>query len=888
MRKTEPHSRSRLTKILALLCCVALLVGSLAIFTDRLAYDTKGNIGKINLNFTDISSSKTGANGIKSENEFALDKAWSGAIVSPGGITNPGDVFDLSYSIRNTGSKSMDVRQRLTLKTSVPMTEGEEAYRITVTAFGQTVEIPGVLSQDGQSLTYDFPDYVLNGTYELENGSLGTKIPFIVRLDFLFEAGNEYMGSGLKVTYGAQAKQHRNTTDEHWASWAEYETSYGVIEDDPDDTPVITSIIGNTYMMSTGNTEALVFCFAADGTVYIVNTDLADPFDTAVSAGSYSLNGKNLAVSFDSNLIAGTVSDDWTSIAFTGAPAPAQLDNETFAFDGEYIYMYNAEAGGYVAVAANPNKSSYAPISTGFNGYATTTLYGTYAGNENLETVSAIPEGVTSLIDTFYSCTNLTNVTLPASIQYISQDAFYGCNSLTDIYYAGSESQWNDIEGSWRLDDVTIHFKSTGPVILTGIKGNAYVQVIDGEPIGIVCVSETGNNLYVFGMAGEFFVPGTYTLNGLTLTGSVMGQTLPATISADYRTVTVPGYDLPFVHRNDMVTFDEEYAYIEMDGVCAVLALNPMKTSFSAIPATHNGVPVSALYNTFANCSQVQSVSIPSSIQYISDDAFMGCDNLTDLYYDGTPFQWSSVEGTENVPDVVTIHYNTSGMETLTGLVGNSYVQMYDGFPGAALTFVDQEQAYVFGLAGSFYLPATYTVNGSTVTATITVPGVGTQSIPTTVSADWTTISVPGYGDFLCDNDCVVVDGDYGYIYDGSSYRAVALNMTQSTFDPIKTQVNGFPVDYLSHTYYGNSQITQVPEIPEGVTGLYRTFYGCTGLQSVTLPNSISSIGYETFYGCMALTDIYYAGTEAEWNDIYISDGNDILANVTIHFNSAG
>ena len=35
-----------------------------------------------------------------------------------------------------------------------------------------------------------------------------------------------------------------------------------------------------------------------------------------------------------------------------------------------------------------------------------------------------------------------------------------------------------------------------------------------------------------------------------------------------------------------------------------------------------------------------------------------------------------------------------------------------------------------------------------------------------------------------------------------------------------------------------------------------KTFYGCTNLTNITIPNSVIDIGSETFYGCTNLTDV--------------------------------
>lgn len=79
-----------------------------------------------------------------------------------------------------------------------------------------------------------------------------------------------------------------------------------------------------------------------------------------------------------------------------------------------------------------------------------------------------IPQGITRIGDkTFSGCYNLTNIMLPKSIDEIEWYAFENCDSLTDIYYAGSEYEWSNIEiDSFRNDallNATIHYNSTGP-----------------------------------------------------------------------------------------------------------------------------------------------------------------------------------------------------------------------------------------------------------------------------------------------------------------------------------------------------------------------------------------------------------------------------------------
>ena len=69
----------------------------------------------------------------------------------------------------------------------------------------------------------------------------------------------------------------------------------------------------------------------------------------------------------------------------------------------------------------------------------------------------------------------------------------------------------------------------------------------------------------------------------------------------------------------------------------------------------------------------------------------------------------------------------------------------------------------------------------------------------------------------------------------------------------------------------------------------YKVFADCKNLKSVTIPTSVECIDATAFAGCTALTDVYYQGTEAQWNQIMF-DPEDvsvskIFNNATIHFN---
>ena len=75
--------------------------------------------------------------------------------------------------------------------------------------------------------------------------------------------------------------------------------------------------------------------------------------------------------------------------------------------------------------------------------------------------------------------------------------------------------------------------------------------------------------------------------------------------------------------------------------------------------------------------------------------------------------------------------------------------------------------------------------------------------------------------------------------------------------------------------------------IPDSVVSIEEsTFINCTGLENVTIPKSVISINKNAFSNCDNLKDVYYSGTEDEWEKVIIAVFNDPLSNATIHFNS--
>ncbi|MBQ7486906.1 MAG: leucine-rich repeat domain-containing protein [Clostridia bacterium] len=73
--------------------------------------------------------------------------------------------------------------------------------------------------------------------------------------------------------------------------------------------------------------------------------------------------------------------------------------------------------------------------------------------------------------------------------------------------------------------------------------------------------------------------------------------------------------------------------------------------------------------------------------------------------------------------------------------------------------------------------------------------------------------------------------------------------------------------------------------IPDGVLSISdNAFNNCESLSSITIPESVTAIGSNAFVVCSNLSSVYYSGTEEQWNEIEIGEGNELLNGAEIHY----
>ena len=203
-------------KKLGLVCgalAIVMVAGaSFAYFTDRADTSAQGTAGTVGVDLT---------SDINLLDEDGKD------------ILNPGDLRDGSFGVENTGNKSIDVRTTVVLTSSVPMdTEAAQAeYELYLKEDVEFVEGKGwmpkdgaqplevrSISEDGKTITYNIPDYILNGNEsfgddkrEIEDGITTDSHDNDFVLVFKAGSSNDFQASTVQLDVLVEAKQHRNT-----------------------------------------------------------------------------------------------------------------------------------------------------------------------------------------------------------------------------------------------------------------------------------------------------------------------------------------------------------------------------------------------------------------------------------------------------------------------------------------------------------------------------------------------------------------------------------------------------------------------------------------------------------------------------------------------------
>ncbi len=294
--------------------------------------------------------------------------------------------------------------------------------------------------------------------------------------------------------------------------------------------------------------------------------------------------------------------------------------------------------------------------------------------------------------------------------------------------------------------------------------------------------------------------------------------------------------------------------------------------------------------SAFADCTSLTSITIPGSVTSISNGAFSSCTSLKSVIIpdsvkviDNTTFSNCTSLISITIPSKVTsigsgAFYNCNSLKSVT--IPNSVTSIGQDAFGACTELTNVE------IPSSVTSIGDAAFRGCTSLTSIGIPS-----------------SVMSIGDYAFENCTSLTNAT---ISDGvtsigrcafrscTSLKSITLPNSVTEFGDavfrncIRLETVTIPEGLTSipeYTFYYCQGIKSII-VPSNVTSIgSNAFYYCTRLTRIDIPSSVTSIGDAAFCKCGKLTNVYYSGSEAQWNAISIGSDNDPLTSATKRYN---
>lgn len=520
-----------------------------------------------------------------------------------------------------------------------------------------------------------------------------------------------------------------------------------------------------------------------------------------------------------------------------------------------------------------------------------------------------IKDGTELIAGGAFNWDSLTEVYIPASVTVIAGNPFTLCENLTDItlesggnFYVGDDGVlFNDDKDT--LISYPNGIYNTCYVIPSGTK-NVGLRALYNSPVKNVFVPASVGEICEAGLGGEnvtdiHFAGTESEWDEVVKVRLSCVEEKCATEAAEIHFESTSTADHTVVSETETkavcscgygIEIEEGVKYTQngftfsvTDGEATLYGV-PEGVSKMTIPASFSGCPVTVIAgNAFAYNDTVTEVILPETLTTISGNAFFDCDALKSI----------------DIPDgVVKISSNAfkscDSLEYVNIGSGLSSFGSYVFFESTAIKSfnVDSENPYY----SSDENGVLYTKDKTKI---VNYP-VGSEAESFIVPEGVTVIGKEAF--YACQNlkkvtfSSTVTTVDEHAFMTSYSLEKVVLNDGLTTIEADAFSNTGITEIEVpqSVTYFGDGCFSVTP-IEKFVTPERIEFFPdslfifCRSLKSIYIPASVADFGHQTF-DSNPLTDIYYGGTEEEWNDIICCDcvyGTcmDEINAATIHYN---
>ena len=279
------------------------------------------------------------------------------------------------------------------------------------------------------------------------------------------------------------------------------------------------------------------------------------------------------------------------------------------------------------------------------------------------------------------------------------------------------------------------------------------------------------------------------------------------------------------------------------DGTLTISGTGMMKNFVSSAPWNKYNSQITSVViendvssigsSAFKSCSSLTNITIPSGVTNIGSLAFFNCTGLTAVIMEGTtpPTLGNSANVFQNCDSLKTI-FVPAGCESRYKNAWTTYGGRIKEIPNGNCGIAGQEESvkWVF----------------NPVTGTLTISGTGDMKGYNIINGVAQNLPWENYRTSI---EKVVIESGITEI--GSGSFADHTNLTEVTFAK-----NSKLKKIGGSAFLGCSGLTSIT-IPESVTTIVGwAFLGCTSLTSITIPSSVNSIGAYAFSVCTSLTSI--------------------------------